>query len=71
MVMNEANLKFKIYCENLTNGSNQDIEQSRAEYQLSRKEVTHIMLQDESFKWHKVIHKKRHMVAYRLEGKRE
>ena len=51
IIMHEANLKFKTYCECLSSEIVQNIQQSLNEYQAARKLVTHTLLKGESSKW--------------------
>ena len=51
IIMNEANEKFRNYCEYLLNRDNEAIRHSLAEYQAYRKDVSHEMLREESEKW--------------------
>ena len=53
-VMNEAYLKFKSYCDKLTDGT----EQSLTDNKSARKAVTHSMLKGESEKWHTTLQNK-------------
>ena len=51
IIMNEADEKFRNYCEYLLNRDNEAIRHSLAEYQAYRKDVSHEMLREESEKW--------------------
>ena len=72
-IMNNANSKFKRYCENLISGNIQEIQHSLFEYQSAKKLVTHGILQEENEKWRILLQNKssKDLWTHRLEGKYE
>ena len=57
-ILNDANIKFKQYCEYLKSGNDNVIQESFAEYQSAKKKVTHDILRKENERWRTTLQNK-------------